>query len=177
MTQDSVCSVLDASLQFYCRKQVNQASGVCRRANKAIRFGSHQEHCEVACRALHMAGDLDLRLRENAIATVEANAGSASAWRAEAIKFWNTLDGAETACSAEQLREAHNVCMATCSSRFKRRDLEELQAMARGEPLLPIVQPQFGCRTSSVLKLFASPGSQVLERLYPPGHPRRSARQ
>jgi hypothetical protein len=177
LDHDAICSLMDEDWQFYCRKQVNQVRELCRKAHRPERFGTHQQQCEVSCRAQLMAADLDLRLRDAAIAVIGQRGKDNEDWRAQAAGFWKAFETSPGTCDSDGVRGAHDACKALCSSEYARRDVEELQAMTKGEPLLPVVQPEFACTPSPALELFKTPDDGLIEQLYPPGHARRSDKQ
>ncbi len=177
LDHDAICSLMDEDWQFYCRKQVNQVRELCRKAHRPERFGTHRQHCEVSCRAELMAASLDLRLRDAAITVVGRRGRDDEDWRTRATGFWKAFAASPGTCNSAGVRKAHDACKALCSSEFARRDVEELQAMTKGEPLLPIVQPDFACTPSPALELFEAPGEELIEHLFPPGHARRSDKQ
>ena len=177
LKHDAICSLMDEDWQFYCRKQVNQVRELCRKAHGSERFGTHQQHCEVSCRAELLANDLDLRLRNAALEVVKQRGKDNEEWRTQATGFWGQFDHSPGTCDSAGVRTAHQTCKSLCGSEYARRDVAELQAMTKGDPLLPVVQPDFVCTPSPALGLFRAPDQVLIEQLYPPGHPRRSDKQ
>ena len=177
LNHTTTCELLGKDWQFYCVKQVMQARSVCLKAARTERFGSHQDHCMASCRAHLLAAEMDLRLREAAIDVVTSRGATAPDWRAGATGFWEQFSTGKGVCSSADLRSAYTACVATCETDHARRDIKELQALSRGEPPLPVEQPDFACRPSPAIGLFISPGDRLIGQLYPPGHARRMDRQ
>lgn len=177
LNHSTVCSLFDDDWEFYCRKRVNQVRSLCRKARQQERFGSHQEHCVVSCRARLLATELDLRLRGAAVDVVKSRGRQAPFWAQAATGYWSAFATEDGVCTSSQIRKAHTECVTTCNTEFVRKDVQELQGMTRGEPLLGIEQPEFACKASPVMGLLVDPADEVISQLYPPGDPQRHDRQ
>ncbi len=124
-----------------------------------------------------MAGELDVLLRREAASAVDKRGRSDAQWRLRAAAFWTAFEGSAGTCDSAGVRKAHRTCAAQCDTKFARRDLAELQALTKGEPPLPVTQPEFSCAPTPALELFVAPDAALIGQLFPPGHARRSDRQ
>ena len=170
----AVCNKFDPGLQFACAKHVQLVVGSCRRAARKGRFGSHEDHCRAACRAGEQAFVLDGRLREYAIATVDGSKTGNKTWQRDALAYWQATGVARTVCSAEQFQKARVDCNAHCSVKARRRDLEELQALAAGKEFLELQLPVFACLPGPATQLLSGDAAETLQYLYAPGDARRA---
>ncbi len=177
LDHSTVCELMDESWQFYCRKRVIQVRALCRKAHGTERFGTHREQCAVSCRARLLAGELDHHLRNEAMNAVGKRGKDDTQWRRRAGAFWEAFAAASDTCTSADLRKAHKACTTLCDTEFARRDVAELQALTKGKPRLPVIQPEFACAPSPALGLFVAPNTALMEQLFPPGHARRSDKQ
>jgi len=174
LSPTAVCDKFEPGLRFSCVKHVQSVVAICRKAARKERFGSHQDHCRAVCRSGRQAYTLDKRLREFAMTTVANSALGNAAWQRDAVAFWQAAGPPQSACSSEQFERALADCEQHCSVKAKRRDLEELQALAAGKDFLDLQLPVFACPPGPATRLLSREDASVLERLYAPGHHRRS---
>lgn len=174
LSEATLCGKFVPALQYECTKNVQLAAGFCRKAVRQVRFGSHEMHCRAACRAGAQAFELDRVLRNLATATAEKSFTGDTVWLARARTFWKAQGDGAIVCTAAQFKQARAECDAYCDTKARRRDLEELQALAAGEEFLELQLPVFACPPGPATKLLSKGGATVLEQLYPQGHPRRS---
>lgn len=172
LSETDLCAKLDPSVRFVCAKNVLLAAASCRKAAGKLRFGSHEKHCRTACKAGAQAFDLDDKLRALALTTVEKSSTGDAAWLAGARTFWRVQGKAAVVCTQAQFNQARTDCDAYCDTKARRRDLEELQALAAGKEFLDLHQPVFACPPGPATELLSD--GDVLEHLYPPYHPSRS---
>jgi len=169
-----VCKKFGPGLQHVCAYHLQLAVALCRKAARQERFGSHEDHCRVACRAGKQAFVLDGQLREFAIATVEQSTSGDKTWRRDVLAFWQATGEPQAVCSAEQFEQAQVECDRHCTVTAKRRDLEELQALAVGKEFLELQLPVFACPPGPATQLLSGNSSKLRERLYAPYDARRS---
>ncbi|NNE24356.1 MAG: hypothetical protein HKN11_17280 [Rhizobiales bacterium] len=174
LSPTDVCNKFEPGVRLGCVKHVQLAVGFCRKAARKERFGSHEEHCRSACRAGEQAYVLEKRLREFAVATVDGAKTGNKIWRRDAVAYWQATSVAQDVCSAEQFQKARVDCDTHCSVTARRRDLEELQALAKGKEFLELQLPVFACRPGPALQLLSGNGAETLKHLYAPGDARRS---
>mgnify|MGYP001815296984 CR=1 FL=1 len=174
LSEATVCGKFVPALQYECTKNVQLAAGFCRKAARQVRFGSHEMHCRAACRAGAQAFELDRVLRNLATTTAEKSSAGDATWLAEARTFWQAQGDEAFMCTAAQFTQARADCDAYCDTKARRRDLEELQALAAGKEFLELQLPVFACPPGPATRLLSQSGGTVLEKLYPQGHPRRS---
>ncbi|MGI9465454.1 MAG: hypothetical protein ACR2OM_16040 [Aestuariivirgaceae bacterium] len=172
LSENTICQKLLPSLQLSCVKHVQLTVAACLRSKRQERFGSHEDHCRVGCRAGLLAVDLDKRLRHDALATAQQSGRDDRSWLAQARGFWRIVG----TCSAGEVRQAQTACETSCRTDARRRDLEELQGLASGKDFLTLQQPEFGCLPSAASELLSRDKDSAIEWLYPPGHPRRAER-
>ena len=166
-----ICNKLPPHEVVSCVKHVQIAVGVCRRATRTERFGSHEDHCRVACETGFRFFDLDRRLREDIPRIVRDRGAGDEDWRQGALAFWS--EQGRSVCSDEQLEEAEKSCLKSCQTDAARRDLKELQSLAKGGSFLALEYPEYACRPSAALELLSRDERSGLEWLYPPGHAAR----
>ena len=174
LSSENLCGQFEPTLQITCVKHVQLVAGACRKATRAQRWGSHEQHCRAACRADALAFELDRRLRDTAMKTAEMSGGSDAAWLDEARAFWQAKGADGQICSQAEFEAAKADCEKVCAVKAKRRDLDELQALAAGKEFLALERPAFGCPTGPATRALSAGDPSVLEKLYPPGHQRRS---
>ena len=170
MSDTLVCNKLPSEYKIICVKHVQLVSATCKRATRAERFGSHEDHCKVACKSGYMTFELDRRMREDAIEIVRQSAGDDTAWLEQSMAFWSSHESEGKLCTTAQLDEARQACESHCASVAKRRDLKEMQGLALGKEFLAVEQPEFGCPPSPVLGRLSKDENSLVEWLYPPGH-------
>jgi hypothetical protein len=165
-----ICSKLPDLQQAACIKSMQNTASMCRRAVRQERFGSHEEHCKFACDVAARLVDLDRRMRLDAIGIVKQSGQQGTAWRDGALAFWRARG--EGTCSEMQFADAKRTCEQHCGSAAVRRDIEELQGLAKGEDFLPIELPEFACAQGGSLEVMSRDERSGLQWLYPPGHAR-----
>lgn len=174
LSPTDVCKKFAPGIQHGCTHHVQLAVAFCRKAARKERFGSHEDHCRAACRAGKQAIVLDGRLREFAIATVEQSTSGDETWQRDAVAFWQAAGAPQAVCSPEQFKQAQADCDRHCNVQAKRRDLEELQALAVGKEFLELQLPVFACSPGPATQLLSGNSPKLRERLYAPDDARRS---
>ena len=172
LSLSDVCKKFAPVTQHRCAFHVQQAIAFCRKAARTERFGSHEDHCRATCRAGKQAFELNGLLREFAAATIEDSSLGNETWQRGALAHWQAAG--QVTCTAGQFQKAQADCETHCSVTARRRDLDELQALAVGKEFLELQLPTFACPPGPAMQQLSSDALETLVRLYAPGDARRS---